>query len=308
MRGFGRVRPAVIVALLVVAVLQLVPPHSPAQGLMRSVIKERFAARARAGQRKFDSARIAGLEVAIWKPGSVSGRAPLVLFSHGFHGRNTQTVFLMQAMAEAGYLVVAPNHKDALGMGSGVSRPEERLGSPQRWSDKNYRDRAADITNLLNALHSDASWNNQIDWSRVALAGHSLGGYTMLGLAGAWPSWKIPEIKAVLALSPYCQPFVENGDLGNMRVPVMYQTGTRDLGICPFILRKNGAFDKTAAPSYVVVFDKASHFAWTGLNRRSDQRQLINYYSISFLDKFVKGDSNATPEARLSGVAKLEKK
>ena len=32
------------------------------------------------------------------------------------------------------------------------------------------------------------------------LAGHSLGGYTVLALAGAWPSWKLANVRAVLAL------------------------------------------------------------------------------------------------------------
>ena len=43
------------------------------------------------------------------------------------------------------------------------------------------------------------------DWKRCGLVGHSLGGYTLLGLGGAWPSWRFDGIKAVLALSPYVQ-------------------------------------------------------------------------------------------------------
>jgi len=58
---------------------------------------------------------VVGRDVAVWRP---SGTAPanghpLILFSHGFGGCNTQSVFLMQALAKAGYLVLAPNHRDA---------------------------------------------------------------------------------------------------------------------------------------------------------------------------------------------------
>jgi predicted dienelactone hydrolase len=62
---------------------------------------------------------------------------------------------------------------------------------------------------LIDALRNDARWKDRIEWSRVALAGHSLGGYTVLGLAGGWASWKLPSIKAVLAMSPYCDPFLQ---------------------------------------------------------------------------------------------------
>ena len=58
---------------------------------------------------------ISGRDVAIWRPaGSAPASGfPVVLFSHGFGGCNTQSVFLMEALARSGYFVLAPNHKDA---------------------------------------------------------------------------------------------------------------------------------------------------------------------------------------------------
>ena len=161
---------------------------------------------------------------------------------------------------------------------------------------------------LINALHKDPKWNLQIDWSRVALVGHSLGGYTVLALAGAWLSWKQPEIKAVLALSPYCQPFVMHGKLNNIKIPVMYQGGTHDFGITPIIKNLRGAFNKTSSPAYFVEFDKLGHLGWTNFNHNQEQKELINYYCLAFLDKFVKGDRNAKPDAKLLGVFDLRVK
>src|SRR5205823_6223658 len=103
--------------------------------------------------------------------------------------------------------VISPNHKD-----SGITsswRSEAPFISPAAWSDETYRNRARDIESILSAMKKDPKWSSAIDWSRVALAGHSLGGYTVLGLAGAWPSWKMTGIKAILALSPFCTPLVE---------------------------------------------------------------------------------------------------
>ncbi len=48
----------------------------------------------------------------------------------------------------------------------------------------------------------------------IGAAGHSLGGYTVVGLGGGWPRWKDGRIRAVLALSPYVQPFMAQHSLG----------------------------------------------------------------------------------------------
>ena len=105
--------------------------------LQRGTVRERI--QQRAGQRKGErgnralptqTLRIAGLDVSAWKPPIPAGvDAPLILFSHGFHGCNTQSTFLMSTFAKAGYLVIAPNHKDAV-CGGGLrallsARPEE---------------------------------------------------------------------------------------------------------------------------------------------------------------------------------------
>jgi predicted dienelactone hydrolase len=121
--------------------------------------------------------------------------------------------------------------------------------------------------------------------TRIGVAGHSLGGYTALGLAGAWPSWKDPRIKAVLALSPFCSPYVQRGALGQMDVPVMYQGGTVDLGITPTVKRLGGAYQRSSAPRYFVELQGAGHLAWTNLN--PNFQDLINRYSVAFFDRYV---------------------
>lgn len=285
------------------------------QGFLRQRIRQRIqqnlrssipAARATRDSFEAKTTRLANLNVAIWEPATYpNGGAPLVVFSHGFHGINTQTAFLMKELAKNGYLVIAPNHKDALSGGHALSRPDERLGDTSAWSDQTHRDRQIDIWNLLEALHKLPQWNSKIDWSQLALAGHSLGGYTALGCAGAWSTWKIPDVKVVLALSPYCQPFAKHKTLSKLTVPVMYQSGTRDLGVLPFIKRPNGAFDQTPSPAYLVVLDKAGHFSFSTLNHDQRQMDLINHYSVLFLDQYVRGKGSTKINTQLPGVAEL---
>ena len=258
---------------------------------------------------------LAGLECSVWQPArqgspsTGSGQAaPLVIFSHGFHGNRNQSTFLTAALARAGYLVVAPNHKDALGKGSagGPARPEVPFQDVDRWNDTTYKDRAKDVKDLLAALKSSTRFSAAIDWTRVALAGHSLGGYTVLGLAGGWSSWKLPDIKAVLALSPVANAYADHGDLAHVACPVMYQTGTRDLGVAPFLRRKGGAYDQTRGPAYLVDLEGAAHFAWTDLNPAF--QPVIVDYSLAFLNRYVKGDASADPGKRKAGVVDLRVK
>jgi predicted dienelactone hydrolase len=236
---------------------------------------------------------IAGLAVTAWQPDAgAAGKSPVIIFSHGFHGCATQSRFLAAAFASAGYVVLAPNHRDAAcagGSGHFADPPELPFGNPSAWDETTHRDRADDIGRLIAALEADAHWQARIDWSRLGLAGHSLGGYTVLGLGGAWPGWKLGRVKAVLALSPYAQPFVAHRTLKGLSAPVMYQGGTRDPGITPAVRKPMGAYDQSPMPKYFVEFDGAGHLAWTNLT--STAHAQIIAYSLAFMNHYLKGDA-----------------
>jgi predicted dienelactone hydrolase len=214
---------------------------------------------------------IAGLDVMVWQPEETKPAAlPIVVFSHGFHGCATQSRFLVTALASAGYLVIAPNHRDAAcngGSARWTDRPEQRFIKPETWEETTFRDRADDIIRLVAALKAMPAWRNRIDWLRFGLVGHSLGGYTVLGLGGAWPNWRLDGIKAVLALSPYVHPFLVRRTLAGLDAPVMYQGGTLDFGITPALHKAMGAYDLSPMPKYYVELKRAGHFAWTDLRQ-----------------------------------------
>lgn len=234
-----------------------------------------------------------GLTFEVWTPAAFDqGRAryPLIVFSHGFGGCARQSTFLTEALAADGYLVVAPNHGDARCNRGGLRarfRPEEPFRDADAWNDQTYRDRRDDVEALITYVLTHEPYASHIDRARMGLAGHSLGGYTVLGLGGAWPSWKDGRVKAVLALSPFATPYLEHGTLGTMQVPVMYQGGTLDLGVTPSVAKEGGAYDRSSAPKYFVEFRRAGHFAWTNLNP-SFQRD-INAYALAFFDRYLKG-------------------
>ena len=246
------------------------------------------------GRAAEESVMLGGMSVTVWSPRTPTGAAqPVVIFSHGFHGCSTQSRFLMEALAADGYLVFAPNHRDSTcGAARWRDRPEVPFGQPERWSDSTYRDRQEDIGRLVDAIKRDARFDARVDWSRFALAGHSLGGYTVLGLAGAWPSWQLTGVKAVLALSPYSQPFVAHETLGGLSTPVMYQGGTLDFGITPVVRKPGGAYEQSPESKYFVEFRRAGHLAWTNVGRAASRDGIVAY-SLAFLDHYVKGEPAA---------------
>jgi predicted dienelactone hydrolase len=235
---------------------------------------------------------IAGIACSVWKP-KTPGPWPLVIFSHGYHGSSQQSTFLTVALADHGYLVIAPNHRDSYRFGvanAGLEAPQASFAHVRTWNSTIYKDRGDDIHRLVAALKQNETYKKSIDWNKVALAGHSLGGYTVLGLGGAWKGWYLPEVKAIIALSPYAAPFIQANTLTALSVPVLYQGGTLDVGISPLLKVKGGVLDKTPAPAYYIEFSRAGHFAWTDLNP-AFQPEIIEYCE-KFLDKYLKPASD----------------
>ena len=305
LRFSGAVKLILVASLLASS---LMPASVAAQNRFRERIQQRIA------QKQSNSPypeplkeQISNLQVAVWPAQNTSEPAPLIVFSHGFHGKNTQSQSLMNALASAGYMVFAPNHKDAMGGGTSL-KPDISFQTPEKWTDSTYSARQHDIAALLMGLRANEKWSKKIDWNKVGYIGHSLGGYTVLGLAGAWPSWKRIDVKAVIALSPYSQPFLAHGSLETIGIPVMYQGGSRDRPLTPAIKQSGGTFSRTSSPAYFVEFDNAGHLAWTNFNKDPLVNKLINHYSVAFLDKYLKGDSVADPAMKLDGVVQLDVK
>ena len=234
------------------------------------------------------------------------GPYPLVVYSHGLGGCGTISVFFTEALARAGYIVAAPDHMDSKCKvdqpfsGSFFQRGEEPFRKPEKWSPANYQNRADDIRRILDEMPRDPRFGRHIDRNHMGAAGHSLGGYTIAGLAGGWSSWRDERIKAALLMSPYVAPFVSKGTLASLDIPIMYQGGTRDFGITPVVKKTGGAYDATKPPKFFVELKGEGHLAWSNKVCReygsvpaciaeSATARTINEYGIAFFDRYLKG-------------------
>jgi len=257
-------------------------------------------------------------------PPAACPRVPLVLFSHGLGGCALQTIFLTEELARHGYVVAAPDHADAATCGiddEGLRlhnlRTDRSVLDPRRWNDQSEIGRLHDMRAVIRLVADDPQLGRAVDAKRVGAVGHSLGGYTALGIAGGWPTWKTPEVKAVLALSPFAAPFLAHGTLAKLTVPVMYQGGQFDFGITPEIEGPNGAYAVTAAPKYFVKLKGGTHFEWTNFScmgqpsvvaclKAKPNVYLIDRYGIEFLDRHLKNKPAPGLAAGGRGLEKFE--
>lgn len=235
------------------------------------------------------------------------GSHPLILFSHGFLGAGDQTIFLMEAFARKGYVVATLNHADSLFQKRTKPIEPPKFADAKSWTDQKFRDRQEDMTALLDHLlelsgKKGSFLHERVDANMIGACGHSLGGYTVLGLAGAWESWRDERIKAVLAMSPYSMPFLTQGGIAEIKVPVMIQGGTLDFGITPF---QPPIYNKLAAPKYLLVFKNETHLGWTNLISlgkttlevvQDGNAQLITEYSVAFFDRHLRGRNGQETE------------
>jgi predicted dienelactone hydrolase len=116
-----------VILIAVAALAAAALPHAQA----RERLRDRFLGRRAAAEAEQtgEAVTLGGRQTQIWAPQG-GGPAPLILFSHGLGGCETQSTFLTQGLAEAGYVVVGVRHADARcgqQSRSGRAAPEERL-------------------------------------------------------------------------------------------------------------------------------------------------------------------------------------
>src|SRR5215831_10164031 len=98
---------------------------------------------------------------------------PLILLSHGTGGTALSLAWFGSALAARGFIVAGVNHP-----GNNAAEPYTVEGFSTWW------ERARDLSEVIDALLKDSTFASRIDTSRVGAAGFSLGGHTMIEIAG----------------------------------------------------------------------------------------------------------------------------
>ena len=182
------------------------------------------------------------------------GMYPLIAFSHHSGGHRRASTFLCTHLASHGYVVGALDHSEIfapeLARKDGET-DEQRSARAEAW----IASRVPDLRFLLDELTQDA----QVDATRIGIAGHSFGGWTVL----ATPEVD-SRIKAVVALAPggnsKPRPGIIRAKLAfqwGRDVPTLYLAGENDTPI-PL----DGVyelFERTPATKQMVILRRADH-------------------------------------------------
>ena len=244
---------------------------------------------------------IGGVEVEIRRAGD--GIYPLVIFSHGMSDCPSNNDEIQSRLADAGYSVVAPKHEDCF---SGSTTPDVPWADPENWTDQTNRDRRDDIHAVLDALPFSSYAQYVQDFGQIGCMGYSMGGYTCMGLAGAWGSWTRSEIRAVAALSPWHRPYLVQLRVDHMtNDQTLYQGGTRDIAITPQLIASGGTYDQTSPAKYVQIFNQAGHFSWRDGVLGQAFHDEMAYYINSFFDAYLQNGSVANLEVTQPQVSTL---
>lgn len=101
------------------------------------------------------------------------GAFPLVVMSHGYRGNWRNQNWLATRLAEQGYIVASLDHPGT------TSFDHSAQAAAQWWQ------RAGDVSRLLDWLLNESYLLPNIDANNITAIGHSLGGWTVMLLAGA---------------------------------------------------------------------------------------------------------------------------
>jgi predicted dienelactone hydrolase len=103
----------------------------------------------------------------------IAGEHPLVVLSHGFGGNWGNQAWLASALARQGFIVAAVNHPGT------TSKDRSPEAAAQLWQ------RPVDLSRAIDAVTAQPEKFGAVAKNRIAVVGHSLGGWTVLEIAGA---------------------------------------------------------------------------------------------------------------------------
>lgn len=191
---------------------------------------------------------------------------PLVVVSHGNAGTPWAYRELAKHLVQAGFVVALPAHP-------GNTRHNNNRAN----TAANLANRPRHVTLVIDAAFDDAALGPLLAPGRVAVIGHSIGGYTALAVAGGkpWtgpyerkthppqpvPVTPDPRVRALVLLAPATGWFLPEA-LRAVTVPILMITGDQDVNTP--VQHARSVLDGVADRAQVAhtVFAGAGHFSF----------------------------------------------
>ena len=230
----------------------------------------------------------------LYVPQTASARPiPIIVISHGVAEDRTAYAYLAEHLASYGFAVATVEH-----VGGDANRFRKYFsGLAPAPPATELLQRPRDVTFFLDELQRRAQIDpslRQIDVQQTGLVGHSLGGYTVLALAGAQVDFdrvkllcnpnrslnlsvvlqcrarelppqryalQDPRVKAIFAISPLDSTIFGQRGMSQIRVPVFMMGGSNDI-ITPAIPEQIYPFTWLRSPEkYLAILENGTHFS-----------------------------------------------
>ena len=189
------------------------------------------------------------------------GPFPLVVLAPGLNSEMNALLYLGQHLASHGYAVAALNFPFTSGTEiRGIIQGTGSMPNPNSWASQPHS-----VSDLIDQVQ--IRWGERVDTAAVGVLGQSLGGYTVIALAGAQLDWdhlrqactalgdphrlvlnpavlwqclapgevverqdfRDPRVRAAVAVNPVTNPIFSAASMGDVAVPLLMIAGSNDL-------------------------------------------------------------------------------
>ncbi|WP_310486730.1 alpha/beta hydrolase [Chamaesiphon sp. VAR_69_metabat_338] len=229
----------------------------------------------------------------LYLPQTTATNLPVIVISHGVAEDRTTYAYLARHLASYGFAVAVVEH-----VGGDANRFRNYFANtaPPPMATE-LLERPRDVSFVLDELQRRSQSDptlRQLDLQNVGLVGHSLGGYTVLALAGAEIDFdrvkrdcnpnrslnlsvllqcranelpprnyalKDPRVRAIFAISPLDSTIFGRRGMSQIQLPVFLMGGSDDI-ITPAIPEQIYPFTWLQTPDkYLAIVEKGTHFS-----------------------------------------------
>lgn len=187
---------------------------------------------------------------------SPEGPFPLVVFSHGSGGLRQQSASIVETIASHGFVVVSADHVGNTAI--------DRLLGTETSSEVTARNRVFDVRLLIDEVEAGRLADGLTDPDRIAVMGHSFGGFTALAAAGGFEDIEPdPRIDAIVPLAPASSRIPDEA-LASIEIPMLIVTGSDDQ-TTPVEDQSTRPLELASGPATLVEIDGGSHEVVTNI-------------------------------------------
>lgn len=268
-------------------------------------------------------------DVDFYVPNNLNQPAPVILISHGFGSVRQNFISLAEHLASYGFVVAIPEH-----IGSNLRYRQELLKGrlSSALSPVEYLDRPRDLSFIIDQLEilikENPEWATKVNLEQIGIIGDSLGGTTVLSLAGA--PLNIPRlkqecqeenviinaalilqcqannlpaieydleddrIKAVIAAHPLASAIFGPENMAQIDIPIMLTAGSQDI-VTPVVVEQIHPFMSIPEESkHLLYYEPGTHFSSSKPSAE---------YTADFLPEFIIGKNRDISSRYFQGIA-----